>query len=145
MAEAGMRHRGEVVESHVVAALEQRSDLPRENERLQAARAGAVSNVAANRVQLGAVGMRGRDQPRRVTEDVFGDGYLSRHPLSGDDGLRISDRMELWKRVAGRAPSDLGQFGLARKMHQGLEQKAAELTLRNWGPPLQLARLLRPS
>ena len=59
VAQCGVGYGGEVLECDVVPAFEQSSHLAGEDQRLQAARAGAIPDVLANRVELGSVGVGG--------------------------------------------------------------------------------------
>src|SRR5205823_3882576 len=61
----------EVVEGDVIAALEQGAHLAAEHQRLQPAWTGAPAHIATDAVELGPVGMRGRDQAGGIAQHVL--------------------------------------------------------------------------
>ena len=123
------RHGVEVVEGNVVAAFEERANLPREDQCLHAAWAGAPADVALHAVELGAIGMAGRDQPSGVGQNMLGDRNLAGDALGVEDRLRVRHRLKLWRRFARGASRDLEQIVLTGEGNEHFEKEPVELRL----------------
>ena len=144
MAQHRQRERLDVGDRDVIAAVNERARLARENERLRRAQAGApLDPLVHERVAALAARTRRVDQPHRVARDLLGDDHLPHQLLNLQDLGAGQHPLRRLGRHAGRLRDDAHLFVLGQVLHHDVEHEAIELRLGQRIGAFELDRVLR--